>query len=241
MYRWTPDSIRFRIDAAEYGGFDAKIAAQVMRHLPKCSRVCDAGCGLGYLSLALSTGCESVTAVDTSEEALVVLKQNISRHRAFNINAVQDDLFSMHPQTPYDAMVFCFFGRAAETLRTAKTQCSGQVIMVKKNWKHHRFSLEERPLKGYTLQHTMAELDEMKIPYGVVTFPIEMGQPFRSLDDALLFFETYAEEEDGQVLLEKIRSRLVRTDSEHYPYYLPSHKTLGIVTVNTGDIPDSIE
>ncbi len=241
MYLWTPDSIRFRIDAAEYGGFDAKIAAQVMRCLPKRARVCDAGCGLGYLSLALSTGCESVTAVDTSEEALAVLKQNIPRHRAFNIDAIQDDLFFMHPETPYDEMVFCFFGRAAEALRVAKAQCSGQVIMVKKNWKHHRFSLEERPLKGYTLQHTTAELDEMKIPYGVATFPIEMGQPFRSLDDALLFFETYAEEEDGQVLLEKIRSRLVRTDSEHFPYYLPSRKTLGIVTVNTGDIPDSIE
>jgi hypothetical protein len=42
-------------------------------------------------------------------------------------------------------------------------------------------------------------------------------------------------------LLEQIRSRLVRTDSAYYPYYLPSNKTLGIVTVDTGDVPDSIE
>lgn len=241
MYLWTPDSIRFRIDAAEYGGFDAKIAARVLRVLPENARVCDAGCGLGYLSLALSTGCESVTAVDTSAEALSVLKQNIVRHRAFNITAVQDDLFAMHPQTPYDAMVFCFFGRVGETLRAAKAQCAGQVVLIKKNWKNHRFSVEEKPLKGYTLQHTVSELDELNIPYKTATFPIEMGQPFRSLDDALQFFRTYAEESDGQVLLEQIRSRLVRTDSENYPYYLPSYKMLGIVTVNTGDIPDSIE
>jgi adenylosuccinate synthase len=147
----------------------------------------------------------------------------------------------MRPETPYDAMVFCFFGRVDETLRIAKAQCSGPVVMVKKNWKNHRFSLEEKPLKGYTLQHTTAELDAMKIPYSVATFPIEMGQPFRSLDDALLFFRTYADESDGQVLLEQIRSRLVRTDSAYYPYYLPSNKTLGIVTVDTGDVPDSIE
>jgi len=241
MYLWTPDSIRFRIDAAEYGGFDAEIAAQVMRLLPKNARICDAGCGLGYLGLALSTKCESVTAVDTNAEALAVLRQNIVRYGAFNIHAIQDDLFFMHPETPYDAMVFCFFGRVGETLRAAKAQCAGRTIMIKKNWKNHRFSLEEKPLKGYTLRHTTAELDEMKIPYDVATFPIEMGQPFRSLDDALLFFQTYAEESDGRILPEQIRSRLVRTDSEHYPYYLPSPKTLGIVTVNTGDIPDSIE
>ena len=241
MYLWTPDSIRFRIDAAEYGGFDAKIAAQVLRHLPEHARVCDAGCGLGYLSLALSNGCESVTAVDTSAEAISVLRQNIDRYKISNITAAQNDLFSMQPETPYDAMVFCFFGRVEETLRAAKAQCTGQAIMIKKNWKNHRFSMKERPLKGYTLRHTVSELDECKTPYKIATFPIEMGQPFRSLDDALLFFRTYAEEGDGQILLEQIRSRLVRTDSKRYPYYLPSRKTLGIITVNTGDIPDSIE
>jgi predicted RNA methylase len=241
MYLWTPDSIRFRIDAADYGGFDAKIAAEVMRHLPKNAHVCDAGCGLGYLSLALSTGCKSVTAVDTNAEALAVLKQNIVHHRAFNIKAVQDNLFDMRPETPYDAMVFCFFGRAKEALLAAKAQCSARVVMVKKNWKNHRFSLEEKPLRGYTLQHTISELIELKVPSDVATFPIEMGQPFRTLDDALLFFQAYAEKTDAEVLPEQILPRLVQTNSERFPYYLPSCKTLGIVTVNTGDIPDSIE
>jgi len=241
MYLWTPDSIRFRIDAAEYGGFDAKIAAQVLRRLPKGAHVCDAGCGLGYLSLALSTGCESVTAVDTSGEALDVLRQNIVRYRAHNIRAVQADLFSMRPETPYDAMVFCFFGRVDETLRAAKAQCRGTVFLIKKNWKSHRFTLQERPLKGYTLRHTFSELDALGVPYQADTFPIEMGQPFRSMEDAALFFETYSLENGERIAPEQVYSRLIQTGSAAFPYYLPSEKTLGLVMVNTGDLPDSIE
>jgi SAM-dependent methyltransferase len=238
MYLWTQDSIRFRIDAAEYTGYDAAIAARILPGLPKNACVCDAGCGLGYLSLALSTGCARVAAVDSSGEALDVLRENIARRRAANIDVYQDDLFSMRPEPRYDAMVFCFFGRAEETLRAVKRQCSGNAYLVKKNWRNHRFTMTETPLKGYTLSHTVRELSAMAVPFAQETFPVEMGQPFRSLEDAVLFFRTYRQQGEAEVSPEQVLALLRPNDSKKYPLFLPSYQQLGLITVRAEDIPE---
>ena len=239
MYQWTKDSIRFRIDAAETTKFDDKIIAQILPDIPLNAHVCDAGCGLGYTSLALARHCARVTAVDTSKETLAVLRGNMERDGVKNISIVQGDLFSMQPRRMYDAMLFCFFGRLEETLCAAKTQCAGTVFMVKKNWRNHRFTPGEVPLKNFTFQQTLLELDALGIPYRSETFPIEMGQPFRSLEDAMLFFETYRQAEDEEeVAPEQVKRLLCENDSIEFPYFLPAHRTLGLIAIHVRDIPN---
>ena len=198
MYQWTKDSIRFRIDAAEITKFDDTIIAQIVPDIPQNAHVCDAGCGLGYTSLALARHCARVTAVDTSREALAILRDNIAVTKITNIDVVEGDLFTMRPTQPYDAMVFCFFGRVEETLRAAKAQCRGTVYLIKKNWLNHRFTPGALPLGRFTFQQTLQELDLLGVPYRARTVPIEMGQPFRSLEDAVRFFELYRQQEDEQ-------------------------------------------
>ena len=238
MYLWTQDSIRFRMDAAEYTGYDAAIAARILPKLPKNASVCDAGCGLGYLSLALSTGCARVAAVDSSKAALDVLRENVARRRAGNIEIHQEDFFSMRPRTRYDAIVFCFFGRTEETLRAVKAQCKGNAYLVKKNWRNHRFTMTETPLRGYTLSHTVRELSALNVPFAEETFPIEMGQPFRSLEDAVLFFQTYRQQDEANVSPEQVLALLRPNDSEKFPLFLPSYQQLGLITINVEDIPE---
>lgn len=240
MYHWTPDSIRFRIDAAEQIKYDDAIIAQILPHLPINAHICDAGCGLGYTSIALAKHCARVTAVDTSLEALSVLRQNIKANQIENIEVVEGDLFSMRPAQPYDAMLFCFFGRVMETLRAAKAQCRGTVFLVKKNWRNHRFTPGEVPLKRFTFQQTLIELDALNIPYRAETFSIEMGQPFRSLEDATTFFETYRQEDDDEdISPDKVKRLLCANDSEVFPYFLPSSRMLGIVAIDGKNIPDN--
>ncbi|HML69337.1 MAG TPA: methyltransferase domain-containing protein [Clostridia bacterium] len=239
MYIWSPDSIRFRVDAAKYTNYDERIVAQILPQLPNTSHVCDAGCGLGYTSLVLARHCARVTAVDTSKDTLAVLRDNITAGTIKNIDVVEGDLFSMEPIPKYDAMVFCFFGRLEETLRAAKAQCTGTVFMVKKNWRNHRFTPGEMPLKRFTFQQTQLELDALQIPYRAETFLIEMGQPFRSIEDAMLFFETYRQEDDDEnIAPEKIKRLLCATESDVFPYFLPAERTLGIVAIHTKDIPE---
>ena len=239
MYIWSPDSIRFRVDAAEYTKYDDAIITQILPHISATAHVCDAGCGLGFTSLALARHCAQVTAVDTSKEALAILRDNIERGNIGSIDVVEHDLFSMESKQLYDAMLFCFFGRLEETIRAAKTQCTGTVFMVKKNWRNHRFTPGEIPLKRFTFQQTLIELEALQIPCRTETFPIEMGQPFRSIDDAILFFETFRREDDDADIAPETVKRLLRaTDSDVFPYFLPATRTLGIIAVDVGDIPE---
>jgi SAM-dependent methyltransferase len=242
MFRWTQDTIRFRADAAEYGGFDAQIAAHILPYIEEGTSVCDAGCGLGYLSLALAPHCRRVTAVDASGPALEVLRTNAQRAGVSNVDIVEGDLFGLHPGERFDDMAFCFFGSVCDALRAAKAHCDKKAFLIKKNWATHRFTLEEKPLGGRTFLRTCAALDTLSIPYQAETFPLEMGQPFRSLGDAELFFHAYAGEEIPTEEAEaRIAERLTETGRADFPYYLPACRKLGLIVLNASDIPDSIE
>ena len=237
MYFWSPESIRFRIDAAEQTGYDDAIIVQLLPELSNDSHVCDAGCGLGYTSLALARHCARVTAVDTSREALSILRNNIAVTKITNIDVVEGDLFTMRPAQPYDAMVFCFFGRVEETLRAAKAQCRGTVYLIKKNWRNHRFTPGAVPLGRFTFLQTLQELDLLGVPYRASTVPIEMGQPFRSLEDAVRFFELYRQQEDEQEnARERVKQLLTTTNSDAFPFFLSASNELGIIAVDVKDI-----
>ncbi|MDD5919322.1 MAG: methyltransferase [bacterium] len=238
MFEWTEESIRFRVDAAEQVGFDEAIAAHILPYLPENAHVCDAGCGLGYLSIALAAHCGAVTAVDTSGAALAVLRGNAERQGVENLRIRKADLFSMQPEEPYDAMVFCFFGQIRETLRAVRTQCSGRAILVKRDHVSRRFSLTERPARRLDFQAACDELAELGVLFSAETFPVEMGQPFRSLADAERFFTLFAAGEKPEPA--QLRARLVETGKQAFPYYFPAERSLGLIVLETGDIPDFI-
>ena len=80
MFLWKPDMIRFMRDASEHTGYHADLAARIVPHLKEGARVCDAGCGLGYLSLALAPLAAQVTAVDRNADALSVLRENCEKY-----------------------------------------------------------------------------------------------------------------------------------------------------------------
>lgn len=239
VFCWTPEMIRFRIDAAEQVGFDAEIAKRLLPYLQKGAHVCDAGCGLGYLGIALAQAGFRVTAVDESAQALEVLKHNAAKQGLANLAVQGGDLFSMEPGEPYDAMVFCFFGHTLQTLQAIKKQCRGKAFLIKKNCSHHRFALGKRRLEKGTFAAATAELDGLGVPYETACFDVEMGQPFRSLSDAAAFFSIYGKEA-APVSQTQAASRLAPGNSPAFLYYLPANRPLGLIIVNALDIPDTV-
>ena len=237
MFVWTPDMIRFMQAANEKSDYHARLAAILTPKLSGCRTLCDAGCGLGALSAALSPYFEQITAADVSDEALGVLRQTIRARQLTNITPLHCDLLTSEDNTRYDAMVFCFFGSLAEILPVARRQCAKTVIIIKKNYTLHRFSLTEQPIRGEAAFAACEALRRMGVPFEFDARELEHGPPLLSLDDAVRCFRIYSRDGDpGALTPEAVLPRLRRTDDAQYPYYLPQTKRLGILTIRMEDL-----
>lgn len=228
MAPWSQKSIRFMEDALKRSNYFEKLCKIIVPYLEGCKTVCDAGCGLGHLAAELGRlGFEAVAA-DSSEQAISYVKS-----KGFaNVKPLECDLLSYTPQTPFDAMVFHYFGSIEQILSIGKAMCRGPLIVIKKNYENHRFSISENPLTGYTAKSAEQQLSERGIGYEKILFDCEMGQPFRSLEDAKEFFEIYSSDSDRSLLsLENIEKRLERTNDPLFPYYLPKSKPSAIFII----------
>ena len=182
--QWTDESIAFLRDAAAMNRYYETIAEKIAPQLPENAHICDAGCGIGELSLALKPYCRHVTAVDADELAVKTLES----HRPERVAARCGDIEALAPDKPYDAMVFCLFGRTEDALGIAGRQCRGKIFLVKRDYSHHRFSAGKVSLGEYTAGSMEAVLHEKGVPYTVERFTAEFGQPLRSLEAAERFF-----------------------------------------------------
>lgn len=107
----------------------------------------------------------------------------------------------------------------------------------KKAWSEHRFSIGKQKLSHEGYEDTMALLENLHIPHRGETLEMEMGQPFRSVADACRFFEIY-DKSGAAVTEEAVKVRLTSTGNETFPWYLPQPKIMGIITLDSSDIPE---
>lgn len=239
MQRWYEDMVRFMKDASEYGNYNQELAQMMEYSLNKNMHICDAGCGLGYLSLALAPMVKQVTSVEMNDDAIRVLEDNCSRFGVHNIETRCGEIEFLKPEEKYDAMVFCFFGHIHEILKTAKEQCKGTVLIATRNYSTHRFSVGTHNTGSYGYKSTREVLKEKGIPFEYQTFELEFGQPFRSMEDARLFFELYSNDEDkGAITEEFLRSKVIQTGDETFPLYMPHRRKLALVRFQAEDIKE---
>lgn len=230
MLVWTPDTVRFQRDAAQYGTYHKTLAAHIAAYLPPDAHVCDAGCGLGELSRALAPYCKRITAIDSCALALDVLREDTPE----NVEVQEADMFMLPPTEQFDAMVFCFFAAMDDTLLLAKKHCCGKVIVVKRGWTQHRFSPQGASARRDACEDAEQYLRTRGIPFLREDLTLDMGQPFRSKEDAVRFFEAYGNE---AVTFSDVKAWLVKTGSALFPYYLPQEKPLGIFIFDAKDVP----
>ena len=238
---WHKDMIRFMTDASEYGDYYQQLTEKMLLWLRKDMHICDAGSGLGYLSLALAPHVRQVTAVEKHPDAAAVLTDNCRKHQIGNVISRCGSIDEVLPAEKYDAMVFCFFGGIQHTLELAKRQCRGDVFVFTRNYRNHRFSAGNLPTGWDGYPEFKNLLEELEIPFQQQTLALEFGQPFRDLSDARLFFELYSKDQDASMVTEEfLRSKLVESGREDFPWYSPHQRQIAFLHFSVNDIPDHI-
>lgn len=233
MFLWKPDMIRFMRDASEYGDYNRELANIIVPHLEPDSHICDAGCGLGYLSLELAKTAGKVTSVDINQDALSVLYKNCENYSVSNIEIICGDVFSAHPEEKYSAMVFCYFGDIETILRNADRLCRGPIFIFKRNYEIHRFSEGSCKKETDSYEAARRKLDRLGVRYKAFELENEFGQPFRSMEDACLFFELYSQDGNKRLITDlRLLDRITYTGREDFPLYMPYRKKTGCIIIN---------
>ncbi|MDO4518285.1 MAG: class I SAM-dependent methyltransferase [Bacillota bacterium] len=240
-YWWTQEKIDYMRDAYEYTRFQNTLADYVARYIEPTDTICDAGCGLGYVSMELARHCASVTAVDVSQDVLDVLDSKIGRtdktgySYPSNVKTLKTDISSLPEGMSFDWIIFCFFGQMPEIVDVMKRYAKKGVILIHKNWKNHRLSSREIPLERLRYTSDIDYLEENNITYETESFDIDLGQPLKDKEQALRFFELYDRNENTDRFDERVRierlSKLVPIDSPDYEYYLPMISRVGIIII----------
>ena len=233
MFTWTEESAAFWQDSANYTKSYERLAERATAHLAPGSTVFEGGCGLGHLSVALARRGYAVTGMDLSPLPLRFLRRNAARE-GVRLDIRQGDAFALSPEDVYDSGIFCFFGSVAETLGWAKAHCRDRLILFKKNWSTHRFTKDPEAIRKFTYPLTMKELDQLGTPYDTEVFDVDMGQPFRSLEDAARFFSLY--DPEGAMSAREVRARLTETNDPFFPFYLSAIRPVGMIVLRAEDI-----
>lgn len=82
------------------------------------------------------------------------------------------------------------------------------------------------------------ELREESIPYQSRTLELDIGQPFRSLGDAVVFLHTYSRDNPTELASEALQNRLRRRDDPESPWHFPVNEPIGLLWFQACEILD---
>ena len=231
-FPWSAETAEWMRRASDYSSYDSLLAKHIAAHLSKSDTVFEPGCGVGGLTLALAPYVKNIMAVDIAAPALASLKENAAKRDIRNVNPMLCDVMSLSAELRFDAAVFCFFGMPEEILFMAEKHSIRSLFIIKRAYATHRFSTEAVPIKGDSLSLMRTCLEERGIAYTCELLDAEMGQPFRSIEEARRFFTVYARDADKSVFTEAyLKTRLIQTDNPAFPYYLPGKKEVGLIYI----------
>lgn len=246
---WTEDVVRFQRSAAEYTGYFDELARAVRPHLAGRRRLCDAGCGMGYLGAALARDFDAVDLIDRNPRAVAAARSMVAARGLGNVRPRAADVMappapSEHGKRPYDAMVFCAVAPLEQALRAAVRRCDGTVVVINRfdptpstlaEWQR----AEREPLRGRN--HLRGEdylilreaLRLRGIPFHAEVLDFEFGQPLADLAEARRFFGLYRTLDfpDG-ISDEMLLSQLDRGRAP-WRYYLHKRRQMGMFAIET--------
>jgi SAM-dependent methyltransferase len=231
MHHWQPSMISFMQDASEHSSYFADLAHAISPHLTSAMRICDAGCGLGYLSVELAPHVAHIEAIDKIPAVIGSLRRLLAERSLSNVTAKTAHLEHLSSALHYDAMVFCLSVPFDKAEAIARAHHARKLIVINK-LKHLTATAAFTRCPG----NLYGAGDDSPVVNLVTArgrecrgevLSLKLDQPLRSLEDAELFFKTYRDDLNaGSSDFTALFSKLERHSSPDFPYHFPMQRTL---------------
>lgn len=223
QFNWNADTTRWYIDANDYSGFYKKIAEAILPALRGYKSLCDIGCGLGLFDFEVAPLFETIDCIDINETALASINVRAASLGIRHINTRLEDSSQLSGQ--WDVVYMSFFGSRA--LDRFLPLCKKLFAVVPVTSDPEMFPVKQRYSKN-TVEDTIKYLANKSISYKLTYRELEFGQPFTSLNDARRCVKTYAPDISEAEIDSFLKSRLLETMGEVYPFYILRSKSIGI-------------
>lgn len=182
LQNWDTRMIAFMRDAEAYNAYTHDLAEWILPHLNADDAVCEAGCGLGRLALALVGHVRSYTAFDRNPNALCDLREAAKRINNLRVECAEIEVFQ--PDEPMDALLLCLFGGGEEVFAAAERMKCGRIVEIIRRTTDELWNRSPNGVDADVLPlgWRLSSKESKKLP---------MNQPFRSYEDARAFANLY--------------------------------------------------
>ena len=228
LFSWNNDTIKWYEAASEYTGFYKNLASAVEPMVKGAGTFADMGCGIGLVDLELAPSVGNVLCVDVSEQATAYLRGRVRARGIENIDVIQANCFDI--DKVFDVIYLCFF--SSRDIERFLPKCKKLISVVGGDNNAPLFPQSYRKKSKNTIEGEKQYLDGLHLSYRLKECEFEFGQPLETREDAGLYVRTYAPEIPQEELDGFLESRLIRTGSEKYPFYMPRKKMVGIFEVD---------
>lgn len=236
MYEWTPDKIRWYKDACEYewNNRNQLLADSIMKNLSKEVTICDLGCGIGGLSLALSPKVSKVIAVDQNPNALECLKESIHEKQIHNIEVREGNYKTIDFDNKPDVTILCMAGGLLPHINEVLALTGQELYFITGNSGYHHFKTSHKKKSFETTEQIKTCLEAKGLKYEEEILLTRFGQPFKSMEDAVLFMRSYNREENIEQIKRHLLEKLEETQDKAFPYYYPCEKAYRFFRIMCG-------
>ena len=234
LFPWTEETIRWYAQACEYKGNDRNdiLADCILREMGEKPTLCDLGCGIGYLSLALAKEAQRVVALDANENAIAFLRQKLAQSGIQNIDVRLEDFEEADdPPEPFDGVVMCMFGGMETLLDKAECWSREKIFYITSASQKRTFAARRQHNGHREIKEYQAILDARGYRYKMETVQTKFGQPFEAYDEAVAFLSHYDKSSTAEEINAALNARLIATGEAQYPYYLPADKQYAVFVI----------
>ena len=228
MQAWSPEVVRFMEDAGRFGTYFHVLADVATRGLAPGATVVDAGCGMGQLSRAMLDRGMRVDAVDLSPKAV---EYALAHPETCAPVRMANFFESGFIPRGCDRIVFSLSASWEDAFRIARENGAQSVVAFNKI---HRYPHagpggdECRPIIR-SMERVTRELEQLDYDCNAWDIVLDYGQPFRTLEDAQLYFRLFRTYRYPQgVTAGELRRILKQTGDAEFPYYLPVLRHLAV-------------